>query len=209
MIETKSGFYRRDGIVAPSLCDASFRLGIWQQFSLIQDIAAEHAERLGVGGAAMTERGAFWLAVHTRLEFFEKADMMKPLSVSTWPVRTAPEDLRKPALAHLMALAEGGAPEAEEIFRRIGRNLSAAAREMDWIFGKTPPIRFLFGRFVKSPRCFALLREGFDGAGTGLRLEAADEELANTPLMRQLAAREDVTVAQFGQAVGAVYFAML
>ena len=111
MIETKSGFYRRDGIVAPSLCDASFRLGIWQQFSLIQDIAAEHAERLGVGGAAMTERGAFWLAVHTRLEFFEKADMMKPLSVSTWPVRTAPEDLRMHRLYRIESegrtLAEG------------------------------------------------------------------------------------------------------
>ena len=124
-------------------------------------------------------------------------------------IPTAPEDLRKPALAHLMSLAEAGQPEAEEVFRRIGRHLAMAAREMEWIFGETPPIRFLFGRFVKSPRCFALLREGFGGAGTGLRLEAADENLANTPLMRQLAARQDVTVAQFGQAVGAVYFAML
>ena len=94
MNKSNSGFYRRESIVAPSLCDASFHLGIAQQFALVQDIAAEHAERLGVGGAAMTERGAFWLAVHTRLEFFDRAEMMKPLSVSTWPVRTAPEDLR-------------------------------------------------------------------------------------------------------------------
>lgn len=94
MEQSKSGFYRRDGIIAPSYCDASFRLGIAQQFALVQDIAAEHAERLGVGGAAMTERGAFWLAVHTRLEFFDCAEMMHPLSVSTWPVRCAPEDIR-------------------------------------------------------------------------------------------------------------------
>lgn len=94
MEQTKSGFYRRDGIVAASLCDASFALGIAQQFALVQDIAAEHAERLGVGGAVMTERSAFWLAVHTRLEFFDRAEMMHGLSVSTWPVRCAPEDVR-------------------------------------------------------------------------------------------------------------------
>lgn len=86
--------YQRDGVVTPSLCDASFRLGLAQQFALIQDIAAEHAERLGVGGAAMTERGAFWLVVHTRLDFFARAEMMAPLTVVTWPVRCAPEDIR-------------------------------------------------------------------------------------------------------------------
>lgn len=123
-------------------------------------------------------------------------------------IPTAPEDLRKPALARLMALAEAGRGEAEEIFRQIGRNLSVVAREMDWLFGATPRVRFLFGRFVKSRLCFALLCEGFDEAGTGIRLEAADEELANSPLMRQLAAREGVSVAQFGQAVGALYFAL-
>ena len=79
---------------------------------------------------------------------------------------------------------------------------------MRFLFGETPPVRFLFGRFVKSRRCFRLLCEGFDEAGTGIRLESADEEMANTPLMRQLAAREGVTVAQFGQAVGALYFAL-
>ena len=42
-----------------------------------------------------------------------------------------------------------------------------------------------------------------------LRLLAADGSLANTPLMRQLAARPDCTVAQFAQAVGAVYYGCL
>jgi hypothetical protein len=41
-----------------------------------------------------------------------------------------------------------------------------------------------------------------------LRLENGGEELAETPLMRALAAREDVTVAQFAQAVGAIFFAL-
>ena len=135
-------------------------------------------------------------------------------------IPTEPEDLRKPCLAHLMAKAEEGDPEAEEVFRRIGENLAVVAREMEWIFGATPPARFLFGRFVKSARCFALLREGFDGmsrkfhaaAGNGSgripELVAADESMANSSLMRQLAASERATVAQFGQAVGAIYYAL-
>lgn len=86
--------YRRDHVVAPSLCDASSRLGLVPQFALVQDIAAEHAEHLGVGASVMMERGAIWLVVHTRLDFFARAPMMAPIAVSTWPVRCAPEDLR-------------------------------------------------------------------------------------------------------------------
>ena len=122
-------------------------------------------------------------------------------------VPTAPEDLRKPCLEHLMRLAATGKPEAEEVFRQIGRNLSIVAREMNWIFGKTPPLRFLFGRFVKQRRCFELLCEGFNEAQTGIRLEIADEELANTALMRALSRTDNVTVAQFAQAIGSIYFA--
>ena len=40
------------------------------------------------------------------------------------------------------------------------------------------------------------------------RLEAADEELSCTPLMRALSAH-GVTVAQFGQAIGAMYYAAM
>ena len=35
---------------------------------------------------------------------------------------------------------------------------------------------------------------------------AADGSLANTPLMKQLADHPQYTVAQFGQAVGAIYY---
>mgnify|MGYP000585146777 CR=1 FL=1 len=41
-----------------------------------------------------------------------------------------------------------------------------------------------------------------------LRLEAADEELTCTALMRQLPSH-GVTVAQFGQAIGAMYYAAI
>ena len=123
-------------------------------------------------------------------------------------VPTEPEDLRKPCLEHLMKLAAQGDPEAEQVFREIGENLSVVMREMNWLFGETPPLRILFGRFVKSRRCFELLCEGFEKGKTGISLITADEELANTSLMKQLARMPGVTVAQFAQAVGSIYYAL-
>ncbi len=122
-------------------------------------------------------------------------------------IPTAPADLRKPCLEHLMRCATEGRPEAEEIFREIGRSLAQATREMNWIFGATPPQRFLFGRFVKSRRCFDLLCDGFREVLSSVSLAAADDELANTALMKQLSATPSVSVAQFAQAVGAIYYA--
>jgi acyl-ACP thioesterase len=164
MNETKNGFYRRESIIAPSLCDASFALGIAQQFALVQDIAAEHAERLGVGGAAMTARGAFWLAVHTRLEFFGRAEMMQPLSVSTWPQRTAPEDLRMHRLYRIESegktLAEGRT-EWMVLNTNTGRLLRArdAGFPTDMEFHDeqvcTAPFTRVKDDFSEAERCFS------------------------------------------------------
>ena len=123
-------------------------------------------------------------------------------------IRTQPEDLRKPCLENLMRKAGEGDPNAEEIFRRIGRHLAVMSREMEYLLHPETGMRFLYGRFVKSERCFALLREGCAEAAPQIRLENGGENLANTPLMRQLADRRDVTVAQFAQAVGSIYFAL-
>ena len=122
-------------------------------------------------------------------------------------ISSHPRDLRKPCLEQLMVLAEQGKPEAEEIFRKIGRHLAEVNREMALILHPETDERYLYGRFVKRSGCFALIQEGFSAVMPGLRLIAADEDLACSPLMRQLAQREGVTVAQFGQAVGAIYFA--
>ncbi len=155
MNETKNGFYRRDGVIAPSMCDASFGLGIAQQFALVQDIAAEHAERLGVGGAAMTARGAFWLAVHTRLEFFDRAEMMQPLSVSTWPVQTAPEDLRMHRLYRIESegrtLCEGRT-EWMVLNTKTGRLLRArdSGFPTDMIYHDEPIVTTPFSRVTET-----------------------------------------------------------
>ena len=93
-------------------------------------------------------------------------------------IRMQPQDLRKPCLEHLMRCAEEGDAEAAAVFR------------------------------VKRPGVFALLDEGFRRGIDGVRLIPSDENLANTPLMRSLAQSPDATVAQFGQAIGAIYFAL-
>ncbi len=123
-------------------------------------------------------------------------------------LRTRPQDLRKPCLEHLMREAEQGDAAAEEIFRRIGRHLGEVSREIDWLLQPATRTRFLFGRFVKSPRCFALMREGCRAVCPDLELVAADETLSCSPLMRQLAARSPDAVARCGQAVGAIYYAL-
>ena len=45
-------------------------------------------------------------------------------------------------------------------------------------------------------------------SGDGLRLVNGRNALVETPLMRALDARSDATVAQFAQAVGALYYSV-
>ena len=53
------------------------------------------------------------------------------------------------------------------------------------------------------------MREGAHRREPSLRQYAADGSLANTALMKQLDAHPDYTVAQFAQAVSAVYYGCL
>lgn len=118
-------------------------------------------------------------------------------------------DLRKVCLEHLMRLAENGDRQAEQVFLTIGANLGQVCREMEFLLNTGLNRRFLFGRFVKHPHCFDLLCRGCARTAPGISLIAADGGMACTPLMKELALRPDVTVAQFGQAVGSAYYAFL
>ena len=123
-------------------------------------------------------------------------------------IRRQPEDMRKACLAHLMAQAADGNAAAQAVFRQIGQNVGQISREMALLMRPQTDTRYLFGRFVKHPACFRLLQEGCRESLPTLRLEAADEDLMCTPLMRALPGH-GVTVAQFGQAVGAMYYAAM
>ena len=171
------------------------------------DLRATRNENSGLPGARryLGQAAAYRLANQFDPQlldgFTEEAD-------GVMRIRMFPEDLRKPCLEHLMQKASEGDTNAEEIFRQIGRNLAVVTRELEFLLHPKTDVRWLFGRFVKSERCFALLREGFVESLPHIQLENGGDGLVNTSLMAQLAQRQDVTVAQFAQAVGAVYYAL-
>ena len=121
-------------------------------------------------------------------------------------VRQTPNDMRKPLLEHLMRLASEGDTAAEEIFREIGEYLAVTFEESEWMLAPKSRDRILFGRFVKHKRCFDLMQEGAN-ARSSVRFVAGDGTLAFTPVMLELKGDPVYTVAQFGQAAGAAYFA--
>ncbi|HRX58848.1 MAG TPA: hypothetical protein P5075_08755 [Eubacteriales bacterium] len=121
-------------------------------------------------------------------------------------VKTSPADMRKPLLEHLMKLAAGGERAAEKIFREIGGYLAVTFAETERMLRPETKTRVLFGRFVKHKRCFELMQEGASMRQPAEML-AGDGNLAFTPVMLELSRDPEHTVAQFGQAVGAAYFA--
>ncbi len=117
-----------------------------------------------------------------------------------------PKDMRKALLEHLMELAANGEPAAEEVFRTIGEYLAVTFEETERMLHPKTKVRVLFGRFVKKKRCFTLLQEGANRR-LNVTFLAGDGNMAYTPLMNDLNNDPVHTVAQFGQAVGAAYFA--
>jgi hypothetical protein len=121
-------------------------------------------------------------------------------------VATEPKDMRKAFLEHLMALAEESDPAASRVFEKIGEYLAVTWAETEYILAPKAKDRVLFGRFIKRLDCFERMRSGASTRSCG-RLVAAGDDMAFTPLMLDLKADPTYTVAQFGQAVGAAYFA--
>jgi hypothetical protein len=125
-------------------------------------------------------------------------------------VPTEPQDMRKPCLEFFMnKAAEPGQNDCAAIFREIGEYMAVTWQETDYILQPEAKARTLFGRLVKNPACFDLIREGGKARVPDLEQYAADGSLANTTLMQQLEAHPDYTVAQFAQAIGAIYYGCL
>lgn len=108
-----------------------------------------------------------------------------------------------------MDKASKGDSLCQQIFKEIGQFLSITWEETSYILNPEAKERTLFGRLVKHPACFKLLCDGAASRTPDLIQYAADGSLANTKLMRQLESHPDYTVAQFAQAVGAIYFGCL
>ena len=206
-----TGWLRADGtipVLPLEMYDLILDLGSFSSRAFTpEDLRSTRNENSGLPGARryMGQAAAYRLAQRLEPGLLDGFTSQERGALC---ITTSPRDLRKPCLEHLMALAEAGDSAACEIFREIGRNLAVVTREMDWLLQPEAGVRFLFGRFVKRPGVFALLEQGFRAGIAGVRLFPLDGGLANTPLMRALSAAPDATVAQFGQAVGSVYFAL-
>ena len=77
--------YHGQWIVPLSHCDETGRLSVQGALGEFMDIAALHAEQIGVGGADMAKRGLFWLTVRTRIRFYKRPAMMQTVELETWP----------------------------------------------------------------------------------------------------------------------------
>ena len=202
------GFLAPDGTIPEmpmELYDFLLDMGSFPQRELpADDLRSTRNENSGLPGA----RRYLGQAAAFRLAWDGDPALLDGFTQERGGLLTVPAEKRKPCLAHLMTQAAQGNAAAQEVFRRVGRHIGQINREMAPLLLPRTNVRYLFGRFVKEPACFRLLQEGCRKIVPELVLEAADEELSVTPLMQALAAK-GVTVAQFGQAIGAMYYAAM
>ena len=90
----ETGVFEKQVLLTPDYCSRSAAMSPLAAFTIFQGIASEHAELIGVGGAAMARRGEFWLTVHSRVDFYEPAYLMQALTAATWPERCEGRDIR-------------------------------------------------------------------------------------------------------------------
>ena len=137
----------------------------------------------------------------------EKGEKREGFFLSKEGMVLIPPEKRKAALERYMALArENPAGPYGNAFFQVGEALAVVYEELCRYFDLGRPAIAVFGRLVKEPACVRLIQEGAESFHPGLKVEAADGELCATPLMKELWEHPVYTVAQFGQAVGAVYF---
>ncbi len=114
----------------------------------------------------------------------------------------------KPCVDMLISMAEGGEPNAEELFKNLGKYVGHAIREIDYFMQPETKTYLLMGRFAKSEYVFDLMSIGMQQVAPDAVVLQADEGLANTPIMKALAEIDKTAVAQFAQAVGCIYYVL-
>ena len=73
--------------VGPSDCDHTSKMSLPAAFDIFMDMAAEHAENLGIGATFMYKEHKFWLTAKTRICFRRRPRMMEKVILSTWPLK--------------------------------------------------------------------------------------------------------------------------
>lgn len=80
--------------VTPDLCGKEPKMQPPAAFMLFQNAASLHAETIGNGTAALAKRDCYWVATHSRIDFYEDAQLMDALTVSTWVNPAKPNAVR-------------------------------------------------------------------------------------------------------------------
>lgn len=78
-------FLEKEEVLLTSKLDYEGKLKTAGLFDLFMDLAAEHAEYIGVGYKSMLEHRAFWLAVRTRVRIYKTPRLQDRVKVKTWP----------------------------------------------------------------------------------------------------------------------------
>lgn len=71
--------------ILPSMCDNTSKLSIPAIFSLFMDLASEHGTEMGLGADELSKQGLFWLTVRTKVQIFDRPQMIDEALAETWP----------------------------------------------------------------------------------------------------------------------------
>ncbi|MBO6060565.1 MAG: hypothetical protein J6P98_00420 [Clostridia bacterium] len=77
--------YEEELKVTPGYADARGLFGIPDTFRAFMDMAAIHAEVLGLGFRALAAKDMFWLTVKTSVHFVKRPKMCEGVTLRTWP----------------------------------------------------------------------------------------------------------------------------
>ncbi len=78
-------YHEHELMIGPGQADREGLMSIPGVFAAFMDIAAVHADRLGVGMNAMDARGLFWVTARTKVRIVRRPAMGEVVTVQTWP----------------------------------------------------------------------------------------------------------------------------
>lgn len=80
--------------LTPDMCGKQPKMQPPAAFMLFQNAASLHAEAIGNGTAALAERDCYWVATHSKIDFYSDANLMDMLTISTWVNPAKPNAVR-------------------------------------------------------------------------------------------------------------------
>lgn len=76
--------YQKQFEISSFLTNAQGKLGLYQLLNLLQDIAAEHAEKLGFGFSDMLRMNMFWVLTRQKLQIKYWPRNHETITIKTW-----------------------------------------------------------------------------------------------------------------------------